>query len=70
MSNMSKEELLQIFDNAMTVGELKKKLEKFDDDLILVNTRDEEKLPIDCVEKTKIDYCFDEIISKEVVSIW
>lgn len=66
---MSKEELLYELDNATTVGQLIKKLERYDKDTIVVNScRDD--LPITNVDDTVVDYCYDEIISKKVVSIW
>ena len=67
---MDKEELLDILDNAITVGQLISILEKFDKNMIVVNARDKEYLPVDSVSKETVDYCYDEIISKEVVSIW
>ena len=67
---MGKEELLDILNNAMTVGQLISILEKFDKNMIVINSRDKEYLPINSVEKEIIDYCYDEIISKEVISIW
>lgn len=67
---MSKEELLDELENGMTVGELIEKLSKFDKNMLVVNTRCKEKLPVNDVEITKIDYCYDEIISREVVSIF
>ena len=67
---MDKEELLDILDNAITVGQLRSILEKFDKNMIVVNARDKEYLPIDSVSKETVDYCYDEIISKEVISIW
>lgn len=67
---MDKEELLDILDNAMTVGQLISILEKFDKNMIVINARDKEYLPVDSVSKETVDYCYDEIISKEVISIW
>ena len=67
---MNKEELLDILNNAMTVEQLISILEKFDKNMIVINARDKKYLPVDSVEKEIIDYCYDEIISKEVVSIW
>ena len=67
---MGKEELLDVLNNAMTVGQLISILEKFDENMIVINARDKEYLPINSVEKEIIDYCYDEIISKEVISIW
>ena len=67
---MDKEELLDIFNNAITVGQLISILEKFDKNMIVVNARDKEYLPVDSVSKETVDYCYDEIISKEVISIW
>lgn len=66
---MSKEELLYELDNAITVRQLINKLERYDQDTIVVNScRDD--LPIANIDDTVIDYCYDEIISKRVVSIW
>lgn len=67
---MDKNELESILENGMTVEELINKLQKFDKKLIVINSRDKNELPIDSVEETQIDYCYDEIISKKVVSIW
>ena len=67
---MDKEELLDILNNAMTVGQLISILEKFDKNMIVINAKDKEYLPVNSVEKEIIDYCHDEIISKEVISIW
>ena len=67
---MGKEELLDVLNNAMTVGQLISILEKFDENMIVINARDKEYLSINSVEKEIIDYCYDEIISKEVISIW
>lgn len=67
---MSKEELLSEFEYGMTVGQLIKQLEEFDKNMIVVNVRCEDYLPVNTIEKDKIDYCYDEIISKEVVTIW
>lgn len=67
---MDKEELLDILNDAITVGQLISILEKFDKNMIVVNARDKEYLPIDSVSKETVDYCYDEIISKEVISIW
>ena len=66
---MSKEELLYELDNAITVRQLINKLERYDQDNIVVNScRDD--LPIANIDDTVVDYCYDEIISKRVVSIW
>ncbi|RGC71120.1 hypothetical protein DW655_14365 [Lachnospiraceae bacterium AM23-2LB] len=66
---MSKEELLYELDNAITVRQLINKLERYDQDTIVVNScRDD--LPIANIDDTVVDYCYDEIISKRVVSIW
>ena len=67
---MDKEELLDILNDAITVGQLISILEKFDKNMIVVNARDKEYLPVDNVSKETVDYCYDEIISKEVISIW
>lgn len=67
---MDKEELLEILENGMTVGELIQKLEKFDKNMLVINTRGKEYLPVADIDETSIDYCYDEIITKNVVSIW
>ena len=67
---MDKEELLDILNDAMTVGQLISKLEKFDKNMIVINAKDKEYLPVNSVGKDGVDYCYDEIISKEVISIW
>jgi hypothetical protein len=67
---MDKEELLNILDNGMTVDELIKKLRKFDEDILVINGKDKEGLPVTYVEETDINYCYDEIIRKKVVQIW
>jgi hypothetical protein len=67
---MDKEELLDILNNGMTVGDLLGELSKFDKDMLVVNAKGEERLPINSVEETDIDYCYDEIIRKKVVEIW
>ena len=63
-----KEELLDMFTNGITVGELIEKLKRFDASLIVVN--DISRNPIGTIEETDIDYCFDEIITKHVLSIY
>lgn len=65
----NKEELEYEFEYGMTVAELIKRLEKLPQDLVVVNSC-KESMPISDVSKTDVDYCFDEIISKEVVSIY
>ena len=67
---MSKDELKNILENGMTVEEVIEKLQKFDKNLIVINSRDKEYLPISSIDLSKVDYCYDEIISREVVSIW
>lgn len=67
---MDKEEALEVLENGMTVGEAIATLKKFDEDLLLVNTRSNENLPVSDISETDIDYCYDEIISKHIVSIW
>lgn len=67
---MSKEELLLILENGMTVGDLINKLSTFDKNLIVINSRDKNYLSVDSVEETTVDYCYDEVISKKVISIW
>jgi len=67
---MDKNELLEILENGMTVGELIRKLEQFDKDMLVINTRDKVYLPVAEIKETTIDYCYDEIITKNVVSVW
>lgn len=67
---MDKEKLLYELKHAMTVGDLIKKLERYDKNMIVINGRDNSNLPVSSVEKTNIDYCYDEIIRKEVIEIW
>lgn len=67
---MEKEELLEILENGITVGEAIRKLEQFDKNMLVVNTRGKEYLPVAEIKETSIDYCFDEVITKKVVSIW
>ena len=67
---MEKEELLDELDHAMTVGALIKKLERFDKNMIVINGKDKDGLPIYDVSKTNISYCYDEIIRREVIEIW
>ena len=67
---MDKEELLDILKDAMTVGQLISIVEKFDKNMIVINAKDKEYLPVNSVGKDVVDYCYDEIISKEVISIW
>jgi hypothetical protein len=54
----------------MTVGQLIDKLSKMDKNLIVVNGRDKSYLPVTLVQEYKVDYCYDEIISRKVVEIW
>lgn len=66
---MTKEELLSEFNYGITVAQLIKRLENLPQDLIVVNDcRDNE--PIADISVTGVDYCFDEIITKKVVSIF
>lgn len=67
---MSKEELLLALENGMTVGDLINKLSTLDKNLIVINSKGKDYLPIDSVEETTVDYCYDEVISRKVVSIW
>ena len=64
-----KEQLLYEFEYGITVGQLIQKLERFPKDLVVVNDC-KNKQPITDVDRTTVDYCFDEIITKEVVSIF
>lgn len=70
LDEMNKKQFKKILENGMTVEELINKLQKFDKKLIVINSRDKNKLPIDSVEESQIDYCYDEIIRQKVVSIW
>ncbi len=65
-----KKELLEMFENGMTVGELIAVLSRFDKDLVVINTRGSEYFPVSTVEETDVDYCFDEVIKKHVVSVY
>lgn len=67
---MDKERLLYELNHAMTVGNLIKQLEQYDKDTIVINGKDKNYLPVLDAFKTKVDYCYDEIISREVVEIW
>ncbi len=67
---MEKEELLEVLENGIKVGELIGKLEQFDKNMLVINTRSKEYLPVADINVTDIDYCLDEIITKKVVSIW
>lgn len=67
---MNKEDLLYELNNAMTVGDLIKRLEQYDKGMIVINGCDENNLPVSSVSKTNIDYCYDEIIRREVIEIW
>lgn len=67
---MSKEELLDILENGITVGEAIRRLEKYDKNMLLVNVRGKEYLPVADINETNIDWCYDEIISRKVVSIY
>ena len=67
---MNKEELLKELENGITVGELINKLEQYDKDMLVINTRHKDYLPVADVNETTIDYCYDKVISKRVVSIW
>lgn len=67
---LEKTELLEILTNGMTVGELINHLERFDKDMLVINTRAKEYLPVADVNETTIDYCYDEIITKKVVYIY
>ena len=67
---MNKEELLDILENGMTVGKAIRRLEKYDKNMLLVNVRGKEYLPVSDIHETNIDYCYEEIISRKVVSIY
>ena len=67
---MEKEEMLKILENGITVGNLISQLEQFDKNMLVINTRSKEYLPVADINETSIDYCYDEIITKKVVSIW
>lgn len=67
---MDKERLLYELNHAMTVGNLIKLLKQYDEDTIVINGKDKNYLPVLDAFKAKVDYCYDEIISREVVEIW
>ena len=64
-----KEQLLYDFENGITVVALIDRLSKLPQDLIVVNDC-KNKEPISDITVTDVDYCFDEIITKKVVSIY
>lgn len=61
---------MNIIDNGMTVGEIIKQLEQYDKDLLVIDGRSMEYLPVSDISKEHIDYCYDEIIKKEIVLIY
>jgi hypothetical protein len=67
---MEKEELLQELENAYTVEQLIRELSKMDKNLIVINGRDKNYLPVSDIREDQVDYCYDEIISRKVVNIW
>lgn len=68
-NHLSKEETLEELDNAITVADLIAKLSRMDPDLIVTNSC-KDNLPITNIEETTCDYCFDEIITRRIVSIY
>lgn len=64
-----KGQLLYDFENGITVATLIDRLSKLPQDLIVVNDC-KNKEPISNITITDVDYCFDEIITKKVVSIY
>ena len=64
-----KEQLLYDFENGITVAALIDRLLKLPQDLIVVNDC-KNKEPISDITVMDVDYCFDEIITKKVVSIY
>ena len=64
-----KGQLLYDFENGITVAALIDRLSKLPQDLIVVNDC-KNKEPISDITVTDVDYCFDEIITKKVVSIY
>lgn len=67
---MEKEELIKILDNGMTVEEVINQLKQYDKNTLVVNGIGVECLPVSDISKTHIDYCYDEIIERDVVSIY
>ena len=67
---MEKEELMKILGNGMTVEEVIKQLEQYDKGTLVINGRSMEYLPVSEISETHIDYCYDEIIKRDVVSIY
>lgn len=66
---MNKEELKYEFENGYTVADLIKVLQRLPQNFIVVNNcRD--SCPITNIEVTSVDYCYDEIITHDVVSIY
>lgn len=66
---LEKRELIEAFENGITVKDLIKKLERLDPDLVVINDC-RGKMPVTGVEETEVDYCYDEIIRKRAVSIF
>lgn len=64
-----KGQLLYDFENGIIVAALIDRLSKLPQDLIVVNDC-KNKEPISDITVTDVDYCFDEIITKKVVSIY
>lgn len=69
MNNNEKQEFLDEFKNGITVRELISRLQRLNPDMIVIN-KCRDHMPITSVKETSVDYCFDEIIKKEVVSIF
>lgn len=67
---MEKEELMEILNNGMTVEEVIKQLELYDIGTLVINGRSMEYLPVSDISETHIDYCYDKIIKRDVVSIY
>ena len=66
---MAREEVLNRFADAMTVGQLIEKLKSYDPELPVVNNCND-KEPIGWVGEQDIDYCDEEIVTIKAVTIW
>lgn len=66
---MTREEVLNRFTGAMTVGQLIEKLKSYDPELPVINDWND-KEPIGWVREQDIDYCDEEIVTIKAVVIW
>lgn len=66
---MNKQELLHEFENGMTVRDVIRTLETMNPDTIVVNNSRNDS-PVTSIQETECDYCYDEIITKRIVSIF